>query len=194
MKNTINILSHDDYNKIINGETKAPLEFLINKNSLEFNSFEEMIEKFKKIQGDSFIAQMKIINILTREQYNKLCQFDPGSINGATYKIVTQIGNYRFTETYNMVNGILKRRYFILDFNNTVDVDGVESCKEAYELHPLSFLTLISEICSFKQAIEDDFRVELAKDCIDNSIKLVERLIESYLDKKILKDKLKNNK
>lgn len=194
MKNTINILSHDDYNKIINGEIKAPLEFLISKNTLEFNNFEEMIEKLKKIQGDSFIDQLKIINILTREQYNKLCQFDPNSINGATYKIVTQIGNYRFTETYNMVNGILKRRYFILDFNNTVDVDGVESCKEAYELHPVSFLTLISEICSFKQAIEDDFRAELAKDCIDNSIKLVERLIESYLDKKILKDKLKNNK
>ena len=59
-----------------------------------------------------------------------------------------------------MVNETLKRRYFILDFNNTVDIDGNESCKEAYELHPLSFLTLISEICSFKQAIEDDFRVD----------------------------------
>ena len=93
-----------------------------------------------------------------------------------------------------MVNETLKRRYFILDFNNTVDIDGNESCKEAYELHPLSFLTLISEICSFKQAIEDDFRVELAKDCIHNSIKLVERLIENYLDKKKLKNKLKDNK
>jgi hypothetical protein len=51
---------------------------------------------------------------------------DISTRDGLNYKTITQVGNYRFTQVINVNDeSVLTRRYFILDFNNIMTVDGI---------------------------------------------------------------------
>lgn len=188
MKNSITILSNKNYKEIINKE--KPIELSISKNRFEYENIDEMLEKFEEIQNDFFISQLKIINVLNREEYNKICVFDFASRSGLTHKVVTEIGNYRFTEVCNNVDNILIRRYFIMNFNKTVIIENQEYCDEMYELDIKSFCTLICEICSAKQDIEDNIDQEDAKKHLDYMQKIIDKFIKIHFNKLELIEKL----
>ena len=181
MKNSIGILSDKDYRKIINKE--KPIELSLLKNRFEYDNVDEMIKKMEEVQNDFFISQLKIIGILNREEYNKICVVDIFSRSGLTHKVVTEIGNYRFTEVCNIVDNVLVRRHFIMNFNKIIIIEGQEYCEEMYELDVKSFCVLICEICSTKQDIEDNINEEDAKKHLLYMEKIIDKFIEVYFEK-----------
>lgn len=188
MKNSISILSDKDYREIISKE--KPIELSISKNCFEYDNIDEMIKKMEEVQNDFFISQLKIVSILNREEYNKICVADLFSRSGLTHKVVTEIGNYRFTEVCNNVDNILIRRYFIMNFNKTIVIEGQEYCEEMYELDVKSFCILICEICSTKQDIEDNIDEKDAKRHLVYMEKIIDKFIEEHFEKIKLIEKL----
>ena len=63
--------------------------------------------------------------MLNREEYNKICVANLDSRSGLTHKVVTEIGNYRFTEVCNNINNSSK--YFLLE--NTTTCGGGSDCQ-----------------------------------------------------------------
>ncbi|MFY8251762.1 hypothetical protein [Clostridium perfringens] len=179
--NSISIISNKNYREIINKE--KPIEISISKNCFEYDDLDEMLKKFEEVQNDFFISQLNIINILNREEYNNVCVVDLFSRTGLTHKVVTEIGNYRFTEVCKNVNNILIRRYFIMNFNKTTFIEGQEYCEEIFELDIKSFCILICEICSTKQDIEDSIDEENAKKHLVNMEKIIDKFIKRYFEK-----------
>ncbi|MFV3010999.1 hypothetical protein ACLD43_01535 [Clostridium botulinum] len=188
MKNSITILNDKNYREIINKEKS--IELSMSKNCFEYDNVDEMLKKIEEVQNDFFISQLKIINILNREEYNKICVVDFGSRSGLTHKVVTEIGNYRFTEVCNNVDNILIRRYFIMNFNKTIIIEGQEYCEEIYELDIKSFCILICEICSTKQDIENNIDEDDAKKHLDYMEKIIDKFIKGYFEKIKLIEKL----
>ncbi|ACA53723.1 hypothetical protein FDC45_00955 [Clostridium botulinum] len=188
MKNSITILNDKNYREIINKEKS--IELSMSKNCFEYDNVDEMLKKLEEVQNDFFISQLKIINILNREEYNKICVVDFGSRSGLTHKVVTEIGNYRFTEVCNNVDNILIRRYFIMNFNKTIIIEGQEYCEDIYELDIKSFCILICEICSTKQDIENNIDEDDAKKHLNYMEKIIDKFIKGYFEKINLIEKL----
>lgn len=178
MKHKMNILSAEDAIKAINGE-KSIID-MAGKNTFECDSIDELTDKCSKMMRKHFISQLRIINVLNRNEYNELCGIDFSTRDGLNYKTVTQIGQYRFNEMcYVDKNNTLKRRYFILNFNKVITIDGREYTTEIFEVDMRSFCILICEICSAKQDIEDNIAVEEAKEYLVH----MENIITEFIDK-----------
>lgn len=180
MKDFFSLISPDEYKKII--ETGANIDKIISKNSFECDNVKELVIMANDIQKNFFISQLRIIKVLNCEEYNKLCLMDPLARNGLNYKTVTQIENYRFNENCIVNDNVLTRRYFILDFNKTITVDGEECTNQIYELDMKSFCILVCEVCTAKQDIEDKLYINEAKKYLDHMERVIERFIEKYFE------------
>ena len=187
----MNILSAKDAIKAINGE-KSIID-MAGKNTFEYDSIDELTDKYSEMMRSHFISQLKIINVFNKNEYDELCGIDFSTRNGLNYKTATQIGEYRFNEMcYVDRNNLLKRRYFILNFNKVITIEGSEYTTEIFEVDMNSFCILICEICSAKQDIEDNIDVEDAKKYLTHMENIVTEFINKYfqlleLDKQLKK-------
>lgn len=188
MKNSFGIISSEEYQRIM--KKGANIEKIISKNSFVCDDVEELKTMTNDIQQKFFISQLKIINVLNREAYNKLCSMDLSTRDGLNYKIVTQLGNYRFNENCCIVDNILTRRYFILDFNKTITVDEEECTNQIFEVDMKSFCILICEICSAKQDVEDNLYTNEAKIYLEHMESIIKRFIKKHFELKELKQEL----
>lgn len=162
------------------------------KNIMEFEDFKQMEEAVKKMNRRVYMSQMKIVARLSREDLEKLYDFDGGTRTGFNYRNVTEVGNYCFQEVAKIdQNNVLKRRYFILDYG-VAGMVKVEKCIECgYEIDVNTFAILVSDICSAKLDIEKKMEVESAKQSLKDGAEFIKEFIEDYLEKRELEKDLK---
>ncbi|MDY8094468.1 hypothetical protein UY456_15830 [Paenibacillus polymyxa] len=180
MKNILSLIFAD---KLFDSLDKSHEELikLVSKNSKEYDSLEELIDAFNITQKNFFISQLNIINMLGSKEYNQLLSIDISTRNGLNHKTITEVGNYRINQVTDINNkNVLTRRYFILDFNNTITENGYEFTNEIYEIDINSFSILISEISSAKQNIEDNIDNEEALQYLSHMEVVLKRFIDKY--------------
>lgn len=176
-------LSINYIDKLTESLKKSPEDFFknVSRNTKEYESMDELVDAFNAFHKDYFISQLNIINLFSSKDYNKLLSIDLSTRNGLNYKTITEVGDYRVTQVTDINNkNILIRRYFILDFTNTVFENEIEITNEIYEIDMYSFSILISEISSAKQDIEDNIELEEAIKYLSHLESIFKRLIEKY--------------
>ncbi|GKX65820.1 hypothetical protein [Inconstantimicrobium mannanitabidum] len=143
---------------------------------------EEYNEINNKVHLSIELAQYKILRKYTREEYNKFIYISSFYRSSYNYKIITDLGDYRFQEL-NYVNekyGYSKRIYSIVDFSSVVKMDGQDFAKYIYEVDFETFYELISDIFAAKSDIESNFQVAEAKKDLEHSKEITRLLIEKY--------------
>lgn len=161
------------------------------KHMIQFDSIKDLEKEMTKINRRVFMGQMKIEQKLPRKEIEKLYDFSGASRTGWNYKDVVEVGNYRFQEIATIdSNNVLKRRYFILDFNELEIVEERKYAKYIYEIDIKTFAILISDICSAKLDLEQNIQIDAAKQALKDAEEFIGEFIEDYLEKLALKEDL----
>ncbi|NSB12151.1 hypothetical protein [Clostridium beijerinckii] len=128
---------------------------------------------------DIRLSELKILRVYKREKFNEFIHIRPHSRSMHNFKVIIELGNYRFQE----VVYHFERRYFIIDFNKIDIVDSEEHAKYVYEVDLNTFYLLISEISSAKLDVEDNIGIDRANNDLIYTEEIVKCLIERYIDK-----------
>lgn len=179
---SIIISPFDKFSKLIQ-ESTSPADFhnRISQECITFDNYDSFIKRMNNASRYTYMKKLNIIRKLSQKEYNHLISININSRSGLSYKTVTQLYNYRFNDNYiENSDASYYNRYFILDFNKTVVINGKECTNEIYEVDLITFYTLISEICSAKQDIEDNIDVEEANKYLDHMNGIISEFIHIY--------------
>jgi hypothetical protein len=183
MKNSFSILSAGDFKVLTKSKSKDEFESVLSKNTTECNDIEDLLDTCNSAQRSYFLSQLIAINVLDNEDYNSLCQMDFGTRDGLNYKVVVEVGDYRFTQITNVdSNNILTRRYFILDFTKTITIDESIQTDRIIEITMASFCILVSEICSVIQDGRDGLDEKEVNRYLNHMEGVVKSFIKEVLD------------
>ncbi len=177
MNNKINFMTAEELSKIIKGH--VDISNIFRKEGFDWVDVDDFNTIMNKSMMTYFISKLHIIEILNPTEYSKLSDIDLSTRTGLNYRVVTQVGNYRFQDNLviDVKEGKSYRRYFLLDFN---DVDSENRASKIYELDLHSFYLLISEICSAKQDIEDNIENEDAEKYLIHMENVIREFLKSY--------------
>lgn len=174
-------LTSDQFNKVMKG---GDVFEQAGKHMMQLEDLNGIEEALKKMNRRVYMSQMKIVGSLSREELEKLYEFDGGTRTGWNYRNVTEVGNYCFQEVAKIdQNNVLKRRYFILNYNGAGMVKEKRCLECSYEIDVKTFAILVSDICSAKLDIEKNVQVESAKQSLKDGEEFIKEFIEDYLEK-----------
>lgn len=136
----------------------------------------------EKISKSIDSCNFRILRKYNREEFNELIYPNFNYRSGYNYNVVVDLNNFRFQQLdyNNEIDGFIQKRYFIVDFNETEKIDGLDYSKSIYELELESFNELISIICSAKFDIIEEFKIEDAKKDLEKIEKVIGLCIEYY--------------
>ena len=179
---SIAISSIDKFNKLIQ-ESKSPDDFYnrISQECITFDNYDSFKERINNVPKYTYMKKLNILKKLSHSEYDTLITINANSRSGLSYKMVTQLYNYRFNDNYiENTDASFCNRYFILDFEKITIIDGQECTNDIYEVDLTTFYNLISEICSAKQDIENNIDVEKANKYLVHMNGIVSELISIY--------------
>lgn len=163
-----------------NGLFEQTSEFIYTAKKEYMNN--EYREINNKVHLSIELAQYKMLRKYTREEYNKFVYTSSHYRSSHNYKVITDLGDYRFQEL-NYVNekhGYCRKIYSIVDFSSVEKLDGQDFAKYIYEVDFETFYELISDIFAAKSDIESNFQVEDAKKDLEHLKDIVRLFIEKY--------------